>query len=55
MMAGTFSKQGRKIKQPLERRYMMSVFGDLIIHLYQGVFSHPDIHTTLGEKGIEKE
>lgn len=56
MMAGTFSKQGRKIKKSLERRYMMNVLGDLIIQPYQGIFSLAGIDyiTTLGEKGLEK-
>ena len=56
MMSGTFSKQGRKIKKSLERRYMMNVFGDLIIHPYQGAFSHSGIYdiTKKKKKGIEK-
>ena len=56
MMSGAFSKQTNKIKDSLEKRYMINILGGLFVDPYSSYFSFKGIHclTTLGEKGIGK-
>lgn len=56
MMSGSFSKQTNKIKESLEKRYMVNILGGLFVDPYSSYFCYKGIRslTTLGEKGTKK-
>lgn len=56
MMSGSFSKQTNKIKESLEKRYMVNILGGLFVDPYSSYFCNKGIRylTTLGEKGTKK-